>query len=99
MDNSEITKSSSIDQESFVQGCNEIIVENESNAEGKQLLKTVTQTLISRGNYRYQIELMNRENGVMAKVFSVDGVTFNKGDELVFVDSNNQRIFYSFIRF
>ena len=39
--------------------CKNVIIRNEINNNGIQFLKTKSQTLVKRGNYRYAIELIN----------------------------------------
>ena len=54
-------------------------------------------TLILRGDYTYEMEFFNNEKGVSGRVTSKNGVEFNQGDEMIFVDANNTRKTYRFV--
>jgi len=81
---------------SFAQNCGSWIAENKFVGNFQQI-KTKSQTLVVRGNYSYAIEFMNDKKGVVAQVFSKNGVEFNQEDEIIFVDQASNRKSYRFV--
>ena len=78
------------------QNCSNIIAENKTIS-GTHILRTNPQTIVVRGNYTYSMELMNDDKGILGKVYSKAGVTFNLDDEVIFMDYGGNRKAYRFI--
>ena len=78
------------------QNCSGFVVDNRTVGT-THYLRTATMQMVFRGDYSYDMEFFNNEKGVRARVTSKNGVEFNQGDELIFVDANNQRKTYRFI--
>jgi hypothetical protein len=78
------------------QNCSVLIDEN-INIGGTQILKTKSKRLVVRGDYSYTLIFMHTERGVQAKVSSHNGVEFNQGDEVIFMDKKGKRMSYRFI--
>ena len=72
------------------QNCNGLITDNRLVG-NTHYLYTVNMTLIFRGDYTYEMEFFNNEKGISARITSKNGVEFNQGDEMIFVDANNTR--------
>jgi hypothetical protein len=77
--------------------CKTAILVNEINEKGIQLLQTKRQMLIERGNYKYAIEFIHDERGLLAKVYSINGVSLKKGDEVFFMSNSKDRVAFRFI--
>ncbi|MCI5082608.1 MAG: hypothetical protein MRY78_12990, partial [Saprospiraceae bacterium] len=78
------------------QNCSEIIVEDRI-INGTHMVRTVSKTMVVRGNYSYALEFLTNSKGVTAKVYSKAGVEFNIDDEIIFMDANKNRKSYRFI--
>jgi len=74
------------------QNCGSWIAENKTVGNFQQL-RTKSQTLVVRGNYSYAIEFMNDKKGVVAKVYSKNGVEFNQDDEIIFMDNTSEKVY------
>ena len=78
------------------QNCSGMIIDNRVVG-NTHFLRAATMTLIVRGDYSYELEFSNNEKGVSARITSKNGVEFNQGDEMIFVDVNNTRKTYRFV--
>ena len=74
------------DSGSSIPDCKDLILADETIDGKVQVLKTKSLELVKRGNYSYTIELINDQRGIVAKMYSYNGVQFNKGDEIIFMD-------------
>ena len=77
--------------------CKDLIAADETIDGNIQVLKTRTKTLVKRKNYTYTIEFINDQRGIVAKVYSYNGVRLKKGDQIIFMDDSFNRGAYSFI--
>ena len=68
----------------IAQNCGSLIEENKMIGNFQQV-RSKSQTLIVRGNYSYAIEFMNDKKGILAKIYSKNGVEFNQDDEVIFI--------------
>ena len=78
------------------QNCAVLIDEN-ITVGGTQILRTKAKKLVVRGDYSYSLVFLHSERGVQAKVNSHNGVEFNQGDEIIFMDNKGKRMSYRFI--
>ena len=78
------------------QDCSKFIAQNKT-VNGTQILTSQQFTVIVRGSYSYAFSFQSDERGLTANVYSKGGVTFNKDDEIIFLDANQTRKSYRFI--
>lgn len=69
-------------------GCEEYISVSGTNSimESKQFI------IVMRGTYSYELKIALYEQGALGTIYSNQGERFNAADELVFVNSENQRV-------
>ncbi len=69
-------------------GCEQYISVSGTNSimESKQFI------IVKRGTYSYELKIAMHEQGAAGTIYSNLGERYNAGDELVFVNSENQRV-------
>ena len=83
--------------DSLLADCKDLIVADETIDGSTQFLKTISLTLVKRGNYSYAIEFINDQSLLVAKINSHSGVKFNKGDQVIFMNDSKTRVAVNFI--
>ncbi len=69
-------------------GCEQYISVSGTNS----IMESKKFIIVQRGTYSYELKFAMYEQGVLGTIYSNQGERFNPGDELVFVNSENQRV-------
>lgn len=68
----------------------------QTNKDGVAQTETLKQTIAAKGDYFYGIQVIKNSKGTFAKVYNVEGVDLNKGDEIILMDGSEKRVKFTF---
>lgn len=83
----------------FLLNANDLTAQNcaESIYQNGDQVEAIKQVMASQDAWFYGIQLIQKGNETLAKIYNVDGVELNKGDEITFMDLTEKKVSFTFI--